>query len=132
LIKIIMLVIAVTWPLLSAGAWLALVVAGAIAFGLQMVLHVALAPWRRNPKKFLKAIAAGASARLLVVVLALIWLAVRGHEHPVAFMLGLAGLVCALLMTEATLENSNWYRQLRAERAGVAEAQAPTEGVAHR
>ena len=124
-------VVAVTWPLLAPGSWMAVVIAGGIALVLQVVLHVALSPWRRDPKRFLKAITVGAGARLILVVTALVWVSVREHTHPVAFMLGLAGFVCGLLMMEATLENSNWYRHLRSEHAVAARPPAPAEGIAH-
>ena len=129
---LVALVVALTWPLLTAGPWMSVVAAGGIALALQVALHVALSPWRRDPKRFLKAIVAGASARFAVVVTALIWVAVRGHPHPVAFMMGLAGFVCGLLMMEATLENSNWFRQLKSEQFVAVRPPAPSEGVAHR
>jgi len=131
-VGLVVLVVAVTLPLLASGPWMALVAAGGMALAFQVALHVILSPWRRDPKRFLKAIVAGASARLVLIVMALIWVSVREHPHPVALMLSLAGFVCGLLMMEATLENSNWYRTLKSEQAVAARPTAPVEGVAHR
>ena len=72
----------------------------------------------------------GAAARLAVVVVAVVWVAVRGHAHPLALLLGLAGFLFGMLLIEASLENSNWYRHLRAEPLATAD-RAP-EAAAHR
>ena len=117
---LVVLVVLAAWPFLERSSWTWLVVAGAGAFAAQLLLHVVLSKWRTDPKRFVAGILLGAAARLAIVVTALVWVALRGHPHPVALLLGLAGFLCGMLMIEASLENSNWYRHLSAD--GLAQA----------
>ncbi len=107
---LVAMVLLVARPLLGASGWTALAVAGMVGWSAQVALRLLLTPWRRDAKQFMKAIAAGAIGRMLVVAVAIVWVAVRGHAHPVLFLIGLAGFLFVLLMLEAFMENSKRFR----------------------
>lgn len=98
------LLVARLW--LDPGAWTWLAIAGAIAFGLQLALNRALGGWRKDPTKFVAGILLGAALRVVALCAAIGWVWVGDHEHPVAFLLGLAGFLGTMLVIEAGLENT--------------------------
>ena len=98
------LLVARLW--LDGAAWAWLAAAGALAFALQFGLNRALATWRRDPKRFVAGILLGATLRVFALAVAIGWVWVGNHEHPVAFLLGFAGFLCTMLMIEAGLENA--------------------------
>ncbi len=107
---LVALVLLATLPLLSADSWTWLAVAGGAALATQLVLRLSLTAWRRDARRFMRAIAAGAIGRLVIVAAAIVLVAVWEHPHPVVFLIGLAGFLFGLLMLEGLLENSKRFR----------------------
>lgn len=105
-LSLVALVLLVTRFWLDAGSWSWLAVAGLSAFAFQFGLNRALATWRRDPKRFVAGILLGAALRVAALAVAIAWVWVGKHEHPVAFLLGFAGFLCSMLMIEAGLEST--------------------------
>jgi hypothetical protein len=129
---LVVLVVLGAWPFLGGGSltWLAL--AGAGAFAVQLALHLGLGRLRRDPRRFFVGVLVGSAARLLAVVAAVVWVALRAHPHPLALLLGLAGFLFGMLLIEASLENSKWYRHLGTDPLATASGVTASEGAVHR
>ena len=118
-------------PFMEQESWNWLLFAGLGAWVIQAALHLSLGGRRRDPKRFVGGVLIGAVARVVVLGAAVIWIAVAEHAHPLAFLFGLTGFLVAMLMIEASLENSKWYQRLGADEQPDAGSLATTE-AAHR
>ena len=94
-----------TWPFLTQGARRAVLGAGILTLGAQLPTHFLLRGWRRRNDRFLAAIAAGFAARVLVLVLAVVFLVVPGRTEPLPFLLSLGAFLLTLVFAESFIEH---------------------------
>ena len=95
----------VAFPFLEEGARGDVVAAAVLAFGTQAPAHFLLAGWRRRNDRFLAAVGAGFTIRVLVLVVGIVLFVVPGRAEALPFIAALGGFLVAMIVVESFLEH---------------------------
>ena len=107
--------ILVAWPLGDDAVRRAVLGAGILTLGTQLPLHFLLKGWRTRNDRFFAAIGAGFGARVLVIVVGVVFFVVPGRTEPLPFLLSLGAFLLAAVFAESIIE----HRRLRGGSAGA-------------
>ena len=99
-LAVVLFVIAGLWPWLSAPARSGVLIAGAVAWPVQVLAFGIMARFWGNPKHFLAAWVGGTLVRMGVIILAAILLMQVQELPPAPTLLALAGFFFGLLLME--------------------------------
>ena len=96
--------VGLTWSFVDQNGRNALLLAGVLVLVTQIPLHVFLAGWRSSNEYFAHGIVLGAAARLLLLVLSIIFVVIPNRVPAAPFLLALGGFLVAVLLTESMFQ----------------------------
>ena len=97
----------------NGGARRAVLAAAILILGTQIPQYFLLKGWRTRNDRFLAAIAAGFTLRVLVLVAGVVFYVVPGRTEPAPFLLSLGAFLLTVVFAESIIE----HRRIRGESA---------------